>query len=104
MVALEVLSGQPPFANCTTELAVQKVLGGEHPGRPKGAWFTDYLWGILELCWKTQPKSRPRIEAVLECFVQGSRDWRPLSPSEDRDSSSLPSAPNHTTISLLSNN
>ena len=102
MVALEVLSGQAPFANCTTELAVQKVLSGEHPGRPKGVGFTDDLWEILGLCWDTRPKSRPSIEAVLECFIQASKDWNPLSPAGD--SNYLPIALTHTTISLLSNN
>ena len=102
MVVLEVLSGQLPFAGCTTELAVQKVLSGEHPGRPKEAWFTDDLWGVLELCWEIQPESRPSIGAVLECFVQASRGWKPPSPSVDGHASSIPVTLSHTTISLLS--
>ena len=64
---------------------MQKVLRGEHPGRPKGVWFTDDLWGMLELCWATQPKSRPSIEAMLEYFMQASKDWKPCSPLADED-------------------
>ena len=41
------------------------------------AWFTSDLWEMLELCWATQPGSRPNIKAVLECFVQVSRTWKP---------------------------
>ena len=79
MVTLEVLSGQAPFAQYKDLDIVWKVIKGEHPGRPKGvegAWFTDDLWGMLELCWATQPTSRPSAEAMLECFIQVSRVWK----------------------------
>ena len=88
MVTLEVLSGQAPFAHYPDLAVMWKVLKGEHPRRPrgvKGAWFTDGLWGMLELCWATQPKSRPSVEAMFECFVQMSAVWRQHPPLLDGD-------------------
>jgi len=80
MVTLEVLSGQVPFANDSSWVVMQKVLKGEYPERPKGGWFVDDLWGMLKLCWATQPGRRPSIEVVLKCFTQASGVWKPWSP------------------------
>ena len=80
MVTLEVLSGQAPFPNCGDHIVMRKVCKGERPGRPKGmrgAWFTDDLWGMLKRCWATQPRNRPSIEVLLECFARASRAWKP---------------------------
>ena len=77
MVTLEVLTGQRPFPNDSEWIVMQRVLNCEHPERPEGPWFADDLWEMLELCWATEPKSRPGIEAMLECFVQASRTWQP---------------------------
>jgi len=82
MVMLEVLSGQAPLAPYTEFVVMRKVIEGEHPGRPggpEGAWFTDDLWRMLELCWATRPEGRPSIGAVLECLERGSRTWEPPS-------------------------
>ena len=78
MVVLEVLSGRAPFASYSTHVVARKVTKGERPGRPEGpegAWFTDDLWRILELCWAIPPESRPSIEAVLECLERASGTW-----------------------------
>ena len=88
MVIYEVLSGQAPFTPFKDFVVMRKVLKGEHPVRPggaKGVWFTDDLWGTMELCWATQPASRPKIAAVLERLVQVPRGWRPPSPQVDED-------------------
>ena len=66
MVVLEVLSGHHPFALHEDTMIAQKVIEGEHPERPEGAWFTDDLWRTLEQCWSHQPRDRPTVEAVLE--------------------------------------
>jgi len=69
MVILEVLSGQTPFTPSNEFTVMRKVIEGEHPERPEGAEgarFTDDLWQMLDLCWATQPKSRPSIAAILE--------------------------------------
>ena len=88
MVIYEVLSGQAPFTPLKDFIVIQKVIGGEHPGRPEGAegvWFTDCLWEMLNLCWSTQPESRPGIEAVLECLGEVSGTWKPPSPHVEED-------------------
>ena len=86
MVILEVLSGQVPFTHDSSWVVMQKVLKGEHPERPEGELFMDELWGMLELCWATQPESRPSVGSVLRYFVQVSGAWKTFSPSADRDS------------------
>jgi len=85
MVILEVLNGQAPFAHLKDFIVMRKVVEGERPGRPVGAWFTDDLWRMLNRCWETQPESRPGIEAVLECLKRVSRVWKPPSPQVDED-------------------
>ena len=88
MVIYEVLSGQAPFASYKDFIVTRKVIDGERPARPegaKGAWFTDGLWGTMNLCWATQPTSRPNIEAVLECLDEVSRAWKPSSVQVDED-------------------
>ena len=86
MVILEVLSGQVPFPNDSSWVVMQRVLKGEHPERPVGALFVDGLWGMLELCWNTQPKSRPSVETVLKYFMQVSWVWEQPSTPGDEDS------------------
>lgn len=82
MVIFEVLSGEIPFKLCKDCLVKYRVVGGDRPTRPegaKGAWFTDDLWETLNLCWETQPQSRPRVQAVLECLERVSSVWKPPS-------------------------
>ena len=83
MVIYEVLSGQAPFASLKDFVVIRKVVDGERPARPEGAkgvWFADDLWGTMNLCWETQPDSRPNIATVLERLEYGSRAWKPPSP------------------------
>ena len=71
MVVYEVLSGQVPFVQDKNLVVIRKVMDGERPGRPRGtegAWFTDDLWRMLELCWRPEPSDRPSIKALLQCF------------------------------------
>ena len=86
MTILEVLSGRMPFAEETSENYVMiQVIEDKRPSRPRGtrgAWFTDGLWEMLELCWKRQPGDRPSLNNVLEC-LQGTR--RPSRPPSDVD-------------------
>ena len=89
MVILEVLSGQVPFTRDYNDLMVMnKVLQGEHPGRPqgeRGIWLGDDLWATLQLCWSLRPKDRPTIEAVSECLEGVSEGWKPLPPNTHDD-------------------
>ena len=68
MVIYEVLSGQAPFSRYSSLSVAWRVLEGERPKRPRGAqstWFTDDIWGILELCWKSRPADRLSAQNVL---------------------------------------
>ena len=88
MVIYEVLSGQTPFTSLKDFVVMRKVVDGERPARPegsKGAWFTDDLWGMIELCWTTRPDSRPNIATVFERLEQVSKDWIPPSPQAEED-------------------
>lgn len=83
MVIYEVLSGWMPFSPCNEAVVVFKVLHGERPGKPQGVqgeWFTDDLWRILELCWKSQSDERPSLETILQCLQDAMRSSR--SPSD----------------------
>ena len=90
MTAYEVLSGKVPFASHSNLTTMQKVLNGKRPGRPKGmerAWFTVDLWEMLKQSWATQPTDRPKIEAMLELFVQGSNTWELPPPQVEEEDS-----------------
>lgn len=85
MVILEVLSDQVPFAYDEVFSVIPKVIDGERPKRPKGAWFTDDLWRTLEQCWSPRSKARPTAEAVLECLGRVSMVWQLPHPSTEDD-------------------
>ena len=68
MVIYEVLSGQTPYSPWRPPAVMRKVLDGERPRRPQGgegSLFTDGMWEVLELCWKSQPCDRINAQAVL---------------------------------------
>jgi len=88
MVIYEVLSGQAPFTQMRDFIVARKVTDGERPARPegaKGAWFTDDIWGMVNLCWAAQPASRPNITVVVDCLDKVSETWKPLSPQVNED-------------------
>ena len=80
MVIYEVLSGQAPFAQYKGIALILKIMGGELPGRPQGAWFTDGLWEMLERCWNHQPRDRPGLKALLQYLEGTTRTSRSLPP------------------------
>ena len=84
MLMYEVLSGQVPFAPDKNTIVMQKVMQGGRPGRPRGTeglWFTDSLWGMLELCWKPQPHRRPSPKTLLQCLEGATPQLQLLSPT-----------------------
>jgi len=84
MTIYEILSGQVPFAQDDRGVRIAfKIMNDERPSRlqgTQGTWFTDRVWGMLELCWKRQPADRPSLDNVLE-YLQGDR--RPSWPPHD---------------------
>jgi len=80
MVIYEILSGRAPFA--PYRAPILNVLRGERPEKPqgaRGAWFTDDIWEMLELCWKRQPGGRPSLNTVLQCLQGVTSSSRPPS-------------------------
>ena len=78
MVIYEVLSGQVPFAGLKDFIVIPKVVEGEHPERSgvgEGLLLTDGLWEMLNRCWTTEPKSRPRVKAVFKRLDRVSEAW-----------------------------
>ena len=69
MVIYETISGNLPFHQHVDIVVFVKVLEGERP--PRGVEFTESLWNMLELCWTSQPDSRPSIKGVLQCLEDG---------------------------------
>jgi len=95
MVIYEVLSGHAPWFGYKDFLVMRVVLDGERPERPQGAWFTDGIWEMLELCWKPQPSERISAETVLLCLEGTPSPPRPvasyhLNVIAARDSSTFP--------------
>ena len=102
MVVLEVLSGRPPFASDKDFVVMRKIMDGERPGRPEGpegASFTDDLWGMLQLCWATQPDGRPSVEDVLVCLERVSRAWEPPPHEVDGDVGADEDDPDYAIVS-----
>ena len=88
MVIYEVLSGLAPFSEYKDTVVIRKVMEGERPKRPRGrraAWFTDDLWGMLELCWEPQPHDRPGLKALLERLEGVTSPSRSPSPTSSMD-------------------
>ena len=86
MVIYETISGHFPFHRDAALTVFLKVLNDERP--PREAYFTDSLWGMLELCWEPQPGDRPSIQDVLECLAKELPSSRPsVEMEEDGDDS-----------------
>ena len=103
MAILEVLTGKPPFPDCSGLVVMRKVIEGERPGRPQGeegVWLIDDLWEMLEQCWSPHPERRPIIDAILQCLEQGSTAWQPLPLDSDGSVQSDSNDQSHSTSSL----
>jgi serine/threonine protein kinase len=69
MVTLEILTGKPPYHNLQQDsVVINLIQKGTRPDRqlclPRT--FTDSMWGLLTDCWKTEPKERPVMGAVIQ--------------------------------------
>lgn len=88
MVILEVLSGQAPFKPFRDVIVMRMVIEGKRPGKPvgpEGAWFTDDLWEMLNLCWESHRENRPSVATVLGLLEKASEAWKPPSLQVDED-------------------
>lgn len=65
MLALEILSGKPPFAKIRFHALVQLIAGGKLPALPaclRSGWFEE-LW---QQCLTLDPPSRPSFADILD--------------------------------------
>ena len=102
MVIYEVLSRRKPFYQYKDFTIVGRVIKGERPERPQGpegvVGFTDAVWEMLELCWKSLPQERPSIEDVLKCMKKAATSWTPPSPLSTTVSSAADSPTSDTSV------
>jgi hypothetical protein len=102
MVIYEVLTRRVPFYRYTDFAIVGRVIKGERPERPQesegAVGFTDAVWEVLELCWKSLPRERPSIEDVLKCMKKAATSWTPPSPLSMAVPSAVDSPTSNTSI------
>ena len=74
----QVLSGHTPYHKFTPAFAVNEILEGKRPKRPKMAarrGFTKELWKLLEQCWAEDRNRRPALEVVLSALNDAGPLW-----------------------------
>jgi hypothetical protein len=102
MVIYEVLRRRIPFYRYSDFAIVGRVIKGERPERPQElegvVGFTDAVWEVLELCWKSLPREHPSIEDVLKCMKKAATSWTPPSPLSMAVSSVVDSPTSDTSI------
>ncbi|KAF9781255.1 kinase-like domain-containing protein, partial [Thelephora terrestris] len=74
-----VLTGSPPFAHRQKpEVAVDVVLEGKRPPRPKNSeslGITNEIWNLLEMCWAKNVASRPKVGQVVAYLNRVAKNW-----------------------------
>jgi len=76
-VVYEIFTGHIPFAHISRDTVVMlKVGNGERPARPpesSPSWtdwgLTEYIWTLMQDCWKTDPQERPTIDVVRDRLI-----------------------------------
>ncbi|KAF7308853.1 hypothetical protein MKEN_01085200 [Mycena kentingensis (nom. inval.)] len=86
-VCVELTTGKPPFPEMAHDTAVMlRVMAKERPDRPcdeQGRWLiSDWLWAIVQACWKHDVAERPTMALVVEMMQQGNPELRLATPSE----------------------
>jgi hypothetical protein len=68
MLFLEVLTGERPFSELSSDLHVMvAVLRGRRPQRPTALpELTDDCWRLVEQCWDQEAVQRPHITTILD--------------------------------------
>lgn len=71
LTCLEILTGDPPFANIKNEKDIYKLLGQcKHPQRPQSPHISDPVWTLLRRCWEKRPASRPTVSVIRQQISQ----------------------------------
>ena len=79
MFAVEVFTGKIPFEEQKNEAVVLRISQGGRPDMPRNAQavgLTVEMWGILESCWRQDPKKRPTMQEVV-------RKWQRFVGNDD---------------------
>lgn len=74
MTALEILTGELPYAHIPRRRSAQlihELLHGARPQRPQGEVYVergldDAMWKLLERSWAQEPEHRPTMGEVVE--------------------------------------
>ena len=71
MTVYQVLTGQFPFHPKRGFEAIQAVIDGERPPKPKNAeeiGMTEAMWELMTECWKEDRAERPVMPEILRRF------------------------------------
>ncbi|KII88740.1 hypothetical protein PLICRDRAFT_41961 [Plicaturopsis crispa FD-325 SS-3] len=60
MLVYQVYSGRHPFQGMSAAKIIMAVMADQRPERPV-ALVSDELWSLVQQCWSTEPRKRPRI-------------------------------------------
>lgn len=70
-VALEIHTMKSPFSDVLRDCTVtSRVMNGERPLRPDSEMPNDFLWALVEDCWKQNPSDRPEMKVVVEKTIK----------------------------------
>jgi hypothetical protein len=64
----KLFTGKVPFHEFSVPAVIIKVTREERPGRPQQTLqlgLCDDVWDLVKLCWRHEPKRRPKITFVL---------------------------------------
>ena len=90
MVVYEILTACTPFGESSSCDILHKVLGGGRPERPQGLagrkLLTDWIWDVVQLCWKHNPSERASANDVL-LRLEGIHPAAPADPQHPSDES-----------------
>lgn len=81
-----MFTGLIPFNGMSEIQTLLAVINGKRPPRPEHTdrlGLTDELWGIMQLCWASDPNLRPELFVVKDALQAPSMDT--LSQGQNQD-------------------
>jgi hypothetical protein len=75
----QVLSGHAPYHKLSREMAMNEIIEGKRPKKPKLAarrGLTKQLWEILEQSWLEDPNQRPDLGVILSTLNDTVPSWK----------------------------
>lgn len=74
-IPTQVFTGNVPFRDSSSIMAILAITQGKRPPRPTHPMFTGNLWSLMQRCWDHDPHSRPEISEALEILLAPSVFW-----------------------------